>query len=51
MYHRFTTKAHSFNKTKKSKQGLICWDVENGGAEKTVILISGHGPLGSSLIQ
>lgn len=35
MCHRFTTEAHSFNKTKKSKQGLICWDVENGGAEKT----------------
>lgn len=35
MYQQFTTEAHSLNKTKKSKQGLICWDVENGEVEKT----------------
>lgn len=35
MYQQVTTEAHSLNKTKKSKQSLICWDVENGEVEKT----------------
>lgn len=35
MYQQVTTEAHSLNKTKKSKQSLIRWDVENGEVEKT----------------
>lgn len=51
MYQQFIIEAYSFNRTKKSKQCLICWDMENGEAEKMKSFFLDCCLLRSSLTQ